>query len=162
MKQLILILTGLFALLSSLSLSAQTITRHDDPLVKELEGRYAKFVAATRQGDMKAYRALRTAAANKGIPTDATGDQLKEMADMMAPDLGTFKFMQLEAKGNNARAAYIYQTKDAMTVMVLMFVKEGTEWKIGSNYSHDYSGQVPKEAAALKEAMSSPETQFPK
>jgi hypothetical protein len=56
MKKLLLISYGIFALLCSLSLSAQTVTiaRHDDPLVYELEGRYAKLAAAARQGDMKA------------------------------------------------------------------------------------------------------------
>ncbi len=162
MKKLILILAGLFVVLCSFSLSASPITRHDDPLVKELEARYAKFVDATRHGDMKTFRSLRTAAANKGIPPDASGEQLKQMADMMAPDLRGFKFMQVETNKNIARAAYKHQDKQGMSILVLMFEKDGAEWKIGNNHSQDYIGMVPKDAAALKEALGSPEVQFPK
>jgi hypothetical protein len=162
MKKFILILTGLFVLLCSLNLSALPITRHDDPLVKELEARYAKFSVAARHGDLKTFRSLRTAEANNGIPPDATGDQLKQMAEMMAPDLTGFKFVQLETNTNIARAAYKQQTKEGMSILVLMFEKEGAEWKIGNNHSQDYIGQTPKEAAALKQALSSPEVQFPK
>lgn len=162
MKKLILILAGVLALLGSFGLSAQTITRPDDPLVKELEGRYAKFSDAVRHGDMKAFRSLRTAAANKAIPPDATGDHLAEMAQMMAPDLKAFKFMQLETKGNLARAAYKRQAAGRMSILVLMFEKEGGQWKIGNNHSQDYIGQVPRDAGALKAALNSPEVQFPK
>ena len=162
MKKFILILTGAFTLLCSLGLSAQPITRPDDPLVKELEGRYAKFSDAVRHGDMKTFRTLRTAAANKALPPDATGDHLAEMAQMMAPDLKAFKFMQLEAKGNLARVAYKRQTAGKMSILVLMFEKEGGQWKVGNNHSQDYIGQAPRDAGALRAALSSPEVQFPK
>ncbi len=167
MKKSVLICTGLFALFCSLSLSAQPaasspITRHDDRLVMELEGRYAKFFAAVRIGDMKVFRSLRTAEANKGIPPTASGDQLKQMSEIMAPDLTGYQFLQLDEHNSHARIAYKQQTKEGMSILVLMFEKEGGEWKIGNNHSQDYTGQVPKQAVALKEALSSPEVQFPK
>lgn len=151
-----------FAALLPSNLSAGPITKHDDQLVKEIEGRYVAFVDATHRGDMKTFRSLCTAKANQAIPADATGEQLKEMADMMAPSIKGLTFLQLETGKNAARLAYKNQTKEGLSIVVLMFEKEGGAWMVGGNHTQDYVGQVPKESVALKEALGSPEVQLPK
>lgn len=161
MKRLFLMLTSLALLsLSVGAWSASPVTKHDDPLVKELEGRYAKFSDAVRRGDLKSFRSLQTAAANAGIPPGATGEQLKQMADMMVPNLSGFKFIQLETAKHKARMAYKHLDKQGMSILVLLFEKDGADWKVGANHSQDYIGQTPKEEAALKEALSSPDVQL--
>lgn len=164
MKNIVRTVIGISALLWSFCGIAQQalITQADAPLVKELSARYTSFAASARKGDLKAFRALRTAEANKGIPADATGGQLKGMAEFMAPELKDFKFLQLEQDGKNARVAYKRQNAAGLSILVLMFEKEGSEWKVGNNHTQDYIGQTPKEADALKEALKSPEVQFPK
>jgi hypothetical protein len=151
-----------FAALLPSSLSAGPITKHEDPLVKQIEGRYVTFADAARRGDMKTFRSLRTAQANQAIPPDATGEQLKQMADMMAPSIKGLTFLQLETGKNAARLAYKNRTKEGLTIVVLMFDKEGDAWMVGGNHTQDYVGQVPKESVALQEALSSPEVQLPK
>lgn len=162
MKNIASILLSVVALMFTFGVSAAPVLTHDDPLVKELEFQYAKFSGAAHKGDMKTFRALRTDEANAGIPPGATGAELKQMADMMAPDLSGFKFQQMESKGKYARIAYIKKDKESLSIVVQLFEKDGAGWKVGGNYSHDYIGQAPKEAAALKDALSNPEAQFPK
>jgi hypothetical protein len=151
-----------FAALVPSNLSAGPITKHDDPLVKEIEGRHVTFADAAHRGDMKTFRSLRTAKSNQAIPPDATGEQLKEMADMMAPSIKGLTFLQLETGKNAARFAYRNRTKERLSIVVLMFEKEGGAWMVGGNHTQDYVGQVPKESVALQEALSSPEVQLPK
>ena len=164
MKNLVRAMIGISMLLVSFNGFTQQalITQANAPLVKELTGRYTSFAASARKGDLRAFRALRTAEANKGIPPDATGDQLKGMAEFMAPELKDFKFMQLEQDGKHARVAYKRQNAAGLSILVQMFEKEGSEWKVGNNHTQDYIGQTPKEADGLKEALKSPEVQFPK
>jgi hypothetical protein len=155
-------LTFAIIALGASNLLAGPITSLADPLVKELEARYSAFVNAVHRGDIKTFRTLRTAEANKGIPPEATGEQLKTMADMMAPPIKGFTFLQLETVKNAARLVYKNQTKEGLSILVLMFEKEGGAWMVGGNHTQDFVGQVPKDAAALKEALSSPEVQLPK
>jgi hypothetical protein len=61
MKGCILLVALAFAALLPSNLFAGPITKHDDPLVKEIEGRYVTFADAAHRGDMKTFRSLRTA-----------------------------------------------------------------------------------------------------
>lgn len=164
MKKWFISLAYAFTLLNPVSSLAEPAvkptTRHDDATVNELEGRYAKFVAAAHKGDMATFRSLRTAGANQAIPPDATGAQLKDMADIMAPDLSGYQFVQLETQGKQARMAYKRRSKEGLSFLVLMFEKDASGWKIGGNHSQDFIGQTPSEGKGLKQALGSPEVRF--
>jgi ketosteroid isomerase-like protein len=164
MKKWFISLAYAFVLLNPISALAEPATKpttqHDDAAVKELESRYAKFVAAAHKGDMAAFRALRTEEANQAIPPDATGAQLKDMADMMAPDLSGYQFVQLETQGKQARMAYKKRSREGLSFQVLMFEKDAGGWKIGGNHSQDFVGQTPSEDKGLKQALGSPEVRF--
>lgn len=164
MKKWFISLAYAFALLYPISSlgepAVKSTTRYDDAVVRELEGRYAKFAVAAHKGDMAAFRALRTEEANQAIPSDAMGAQLKEMADMMAPDLSGYQFVQLETQGKEARMVYKRRSKEGLSFLVLMFEKDAGGWKIGGNHSQDFIGQTPSEGKGLKQALGSPEVRF--
>ena len=139
-----------------------TITRADDPLVKELESGYAKFAAATRKGDLATFRAFRTAKANQAIPPNASGKDLKAMADMMAPAMTGYQFVQAETHQNQARLAYKLEKKGELSVRVMMFEKEKGSWKMGDIAESAHVGQVPPLAVALEKVLANPDVQFSK
>lgn len=145
---------------SSAAPPIQTTTRHDDPAVKELEGKYATFTSAAHKGDMAVFRSLRTAEANKAIPQDAKSDELKGMADIMAPALNGFQFVQLETRGNEARMVYKRRNKEGLSFVVQMFEKDAGGWKIGNNSSPDFIGNAPSDAEGLKKALADPVIRF--
>ena len=137
-----------------------TITRADDPLVKEIEAGYAKYVVAARKGDLAAFRSLRTAARNAEIPPNATGKDLKAMADMLAPGLEGYKFQRLDTTGKTARIAYALEKKGELSIRVLMFEKDGAVWKAGDSADVSHVGQTPKLADAVAAALAKPEVKL--
>ncbi len=164
MKKCFVSLAYAFILLNPASLiagsAAKSTTRYDDATVKELESRYAKFSSAAHKGDMATFRSLRTAEANQSIPPGATAAQLKDMADMIAPNLSGYQFVQLEMQGKQARMAYKKRSKEGLSFMVQMFEKDASGWKIGGSHSQDFIGQMPSEDKGLKQALGSPEVRF--
>lgn len=137
-----------------------TITRADDALVREIETGYAKYVAAARKGDLGAFRSLRTAARNAEIPPNATGKDLKGMADMLAPGLEGYKFQRLDTTGKMARVAYGLEKKGELSIRVLMFEKDGAVWKAGDSADVSHIGQTPKLADAVAAALAKPEVKL--
>jgi hypothetical protein len=137
-----------------------TITRADDPLVKEIETGYAKYVAAARKGDLVAFRSLRTAARNAEIPPNATAKDLKGMADMLAPGLEGYKFQRLDTTGKMTRIAYSMEKKGELSIRVLMFEKDGAVWKAGDSADVSHIGQTPKLADAVVAALAKPEVKL--
>jgi hypothetical protein len=166
MKRSLKLLVATLAVMCSIAYAelpgVDTITRADDPLVKELESDYARFAAATRKGDLATFRSFRTAKANQAIPSNATGKDLKEMADMMAPSLAGYRFVQLDTRKDQARLAYKLEKKGELTVRVMMFEKENGGWKMGDIGESAHIGQLPSVSVALEKALANPDVQFRK
>lgn len=165
MKRSTAVFLGVVTAIFSFALYAEapgvkTITRADDPLVRELETGYTKYVTAVHQGDLATFRSFRTAKANQEIPPNATGNDLKDMADFMAPKLDGYEFLQLDTKNNQARAAYKLEKKGELTIRVMMFEREGGGWKMGDVHEPSHIGQTPPVADALKAALKGPVVQF--
>ncbi len=165
MKRPTTIFVGVVTAVFSFALYAEapgvkTITRADDPLVRELEASYTKYVTAVHTGDLATFRSFRTAKANQEIPPNATDDDLKGMADFMAPKLDGYTFLQLDTKNNQARAAYKLEKQGELIIRVLMFEREGGGWKMGDVHEPSYIGRIPPVADALKAALKAPLVQF--
>lgn len=165
MKSAAAIFVGIVTAMFSFALYAQppgvkTITRVDDPLVRELETSYAKYVTAVHHGDLATFRSFRTAKANQEIPPNATGNDLKGMADFMAPKLDGYQFLQLDTKNNQARAAYKLEKKGELIIRVMMFEREGGSWRMGDVHESSHVGQTPPVVDALKAALKGPLVQF--
>ena len=155
-------LVATFSIAQAQQSGGGTITRADDPLVKELESGYAKFAAATRKGDLATFRAFRTVKANQAIPPNASGKDLKEMADMMAPAMTGYRFIQADVRRDQARLAYKLKEKGELSVRVMMFEREGGSWKMGDIGESSHLGQVPPLSVALEKALANPDVQFRK
>ena len=138
----------------------KTVTRADDPLVKELEAIYAKYVDAVTKSDLASFRSLRTVKANQEIPSNATGNDLKGMADFMAPKLDGFHFLQLDTKNNQARAAYTLELRGELVIRVMMFEREDGGWKVGDLHDSSHFGQIPPVGDALNKALKAPLVQL--
>ena len=139
----------------------KTTTRAGDSLLKELESRTKLLAAAARKGDIDKVRALRPAAVNKMMGPNVNSADLKDLAAFIAPDITDFRFVQLDSSGRYARAVYYKTSKDQMTIMVQMFIKEG-DWKVGGNNTHNYHGRLPTLSTAIAEALKNPNVRLPK
>ena len=157
---LAVLVAAISPVLSAADAGVKTLTRTDDPLVKEIESNYSKYVAATGKGDLKTFKSYRTAKRNAEIPPNAIGADLKGMAEMFAPSMAGYKFLQLDVKADLARAAYAQQKTGELNIRVLMFEKEGGVWKIGDSADSANIGQTPKLADALAKALKNPLVQF--
>jgi hypothetical protein len=94
---------------------------------------------------------------NKGSP--ATGEQPEDKYDMMAPPIRGSPSATGDVK--NAACLFKNQTKEGLSILVLMFEKEGgVDGRRQSHAGLCWAGS--HDAAALKEALSSPEVQLPK
>jgi len=105
-----LLLHGALAVLASLLLavtlpasaeSARQIKKQNDPLVRSLEGLYAKSMDTARAGDFDAYWRWRTASSRERPPR-LTKSLLPLFAGML-PALGTLQFVRMDAAGQMAR-----------------------------------------------------------
>jgi hypothetical protein len=134
-------LTARFALLLLASLpalaaspvhaeSARQIKKQNDPLVRSLEGLYAKSMDTARAGDIDAYWRWRTVSSRERPPR-LTGPLLPLFAGML-PALGTLQFVRMDATGQMARALYRWPRDDMARYTVVVYRIEEGDWKIDS------------------------------
>jgi hypothetical protein len=134
-----LLLHGALAALASLLLavtlpasaeSARQIKKQNDPLVRSLEGLYARSMDTARAGDFDAYWRWRTASSRERPPR-LTKSLLPLFAGML-PALGTLQFVRMDAAGQMARALYRWPREDIARYTVVVYRVEEGDWKIDS------------------------------
>ena len=116
---------------------------HQHPFVKHAEGLYKQYVVSESQGDIAAFKKLRTKQANQrvmdnlkklGKPQSELGPMLK-LAARGETDLSQFAFVRCDAKARVARLLYQREGGDpkapAPEFVVLMFHWEDGAWRIG-------------------------------
>ena len=147
----ILVLAGLAVALTASgvigaeSVAPATTTDPSHPFVKALEARYDAYHQAAQAGDVKAYKATRTAETVSEIEAhlreqnklDQFGLLIRKI-DGLDPTYRDFQFVQCEAKAQAARLCYQREAKapempnnPRVEFLILMFHQENSDWKIG-------------------------------
>ena len=123
-------LVALLAYQTCMAQSPKQINQRTDPLVRSLEGLYAKSMDLALTGDLEAYWGLRTAASPNRPPT-LTRERLPLFAAML-PALESLSFVRLDTTGKMARALYRWPRADMIRYTEIVYLMEQDNWKIDS------------------------------
>jgi hypothetical protein len=138
--------------------AATNITDSNHPLVRVLEAQYVKLLEAGRRGDLKAYRALRTAEFAKKSE-GVTSEQLKKTTERdFEPK--AFQLARADSTGEAARAVYLRAGPDKNQWEVVMFRREDGQWKIGQTLSATGPGGKEHAAEILEQLLKQPALQL--
>ena len=109
---------------------SRQITKQADPLVRALEGIYAKSMQVAESGDLDTYWQFRTLA-SKERPPYLTKALLPLFAQMLPP-LETLQFVRMDATPATARSLYRWPRGDVARYTVIVYRIEQGDWRIDS------------------------------
>ena len=149
-------LVSLLACETGLAESPKQINQRADPLVRSLEGLYAKSMEVALTGDLDAYWRLRTTG-SRDRPPMLTRELLPLFARMLPP-LDSLGFVRLDTSGKMARALYRWPREDMTRYTIVVYLVEQGAWKIDSIAVKTDPVSNPREAEIAEKLRRAQET----